>query len=182
MANNKAMTVILLVCTILGSSGPAIVKSLTDAGLPLWAHILSAVVAVAAAIRLALQNSLSARTVVSVSAPVAASVLLIAGMSLSETACTASQAKALQTAANVVVTVAGDVCQLQSQDDPTAPTWAQVLCKVEGQAGPVLVSVPWSSWLVAQGQTLAASKKAKGPHARIYGPRGEVTVTSAEGY
>jgi hypothetical protein len=61
------------------------------------------------------------------------------------------------TIANTVVTVAGDVCKLVAQDDPTEPQWAQVACVVEGIAGPVVVSLPWSSWVSAQGQTAASA-------------------------
>ena len=57
--------------------------------------------------------------------------------------------------------VAGDVCRLVEQDDPTAPQWATVLCTVEGLAAPVAVSLPWSSWATAQGQTVAQAKAAR---------------------
>jgi hypothetical protein len=111
--------------------------------------------------------------------PILCIVLAMLGVS-----CTASQANTAKSAADVVATLAGDVCSLLSQDDPTAPTWAQVACKVEGVAAPVVVSVPWSAWLVAQGTTLAEAKKAKakGPHALLFGSHGEYTLTSTAGY
>jgi hypothetical protein len=74
-----------------------------------------------------------------------------------------------QTIAGIVVTVAGDVCKLISQDDPTAPEWATVACTVEGVAGQVVVSLPWSSWTSAQGQTLAQAKARAASRVRAFG-------------
>jgi hypothetical protein len=62
------------------------------------------------------------------------------------------------TIANVAVTVAGDVCKLVAQDDPSAPAWATVACAVEGVVGPVVVTLPWASWSSAAGQTSAMAK------------------------
>jgi|HubBroStandDraft_1064217.scaffolds.fasta_scaffold05466_6 hypothetical protein len=86
--------------------------------------------------------------------------LLSAFVALSGVLVITSSCAQAGTIADVAVTVAGDVCKLISQDDPNAPTWAQVACSVEGVAGPVIVSLPWSSWTAAQGQT-AAQVKAK---------------------
>jgi hypothetical protein len=66
-----------------------------------------------------------------------------------------------QTAADVAVTLAGDVCKLVSQDDPTAPQWVQVACQVEGLAGPVIVALPYASWTSAQGQAAAQAAALK---------------------
>ena len=54
-----------------------------------------------------------------------------------------------QQVASLSTTLATDACSLLSVDVPNAPTVAQVICKVEGQAAPIVVSLPWSAWQAA---------------------------------
>jgi hypothetical protein len=64
--------------------------------------------------------------------------------------------KSVQTAVDAGLTLTGDVCQLLSQDDPSAPQWAKVSCQVEGAAAPIVLNLPWASWQAM----LTASAKA----------------------
>lgn len=66
-----------------------------------------------------------------------------------------------QQVVNTVVNLSNEACTLISQDDPTAPTSVQVVCKIENQASPVVVNLPWNAWqaLVA-GQTDASAPAA----------------------
>jgi hypothetical protein len=66
-----------------------------------------------------------------------------------------------QQIADVAVTVAGDVCKLVAQDDPTEPQWAQVACTVEGASGQVIVELPWASWTSALAQAKARASVMK---------------------
>jgi hypothetical protein len=62
--------------------------------------------------------------------------------------------------AGLAVTIGNDTCTFISQDDPTAPTSVKLACKVEGQAGPLVVNLPWSAWQAALTQQKAAALKA----------------------
>jgi hypothetical protein len=68
-----------------------------------------------------------------------------------------------QTAVNAGLTLTADICQLISQDDPSAPQWVQVACQTESQVAPVVVSLPWSTWqsmLGVKAATTAAARAA----------------------
>ena len=73
------------------------------------------------------------------------------------------------TLTDAVVTVAGDVCKLLSQDDPTEPQWATVACTVEGVVGSVVVTLPWASWTSANGQTSAQAKARAASRVKAFG-------------
>jgi hypothetical protein len=69
-----------------------------------------------------------------------------------------------QQVVNEVVTVSNDVCTFISQNDPTAPTAVQVACKVENQAAPVVVNLPWAAWQAMIAKPAAARTAPKAKH------------------
>jgi hypothetical protein len=165
--SSKTQAYILVALTILAALTP-VVSILAGLNLPTAAHVLAALIAVAGSLKLVLSPSTSDKVRIEGAAEVPGATERLAVaiakkdakkgppplatglLFLLVTGCAAVPA--------LVVTIAGDVCKLVAQDDPTEPQWAQVACTIEGEAGPVIVELPWSSWISAQGQTSAQAK------------------------